>query len=106
MGKRFSSKSIIYQKKIVTLPFKTQKITNPINLNNMAVKGEIVIDRERCKGCGVCLGACPNTVIALSKNVNSKGYNYAEAVKDECIGCASCAIVCPDGVISVYRAKL
>ena len=88
------------------MPFKTQKITNPINLNNMAVKGEIVIDRERCKGCGVCLGACPNTVIALSKNVNSKGYNYAEAVKDECIGCASCAIVCPDGVISVYRAKL
>ena len=89
------------------MPFKTQKkYINPIKLNNMAVKGEIVIDRERCKGCAVCLGACPNAVIALSKNVNSKGYNYAEAVKDECIGCASCAIVCPDGVISVYRAKL
>ena len=35
----------------------------------MAVKGEIVIDRERCKGCAVCVGACPNAVIALSKNV-------------------------------------
>ena len=67
----------------------------------MAFKGEIVIDKERCKGCAVCVGACPNQVIELSKNVNGKGYNYAEAVKD-----ASCAIVCPDGVISVYKVKL
>ncbi|HIW87568.1 MAG TPA: ferredoxin family protein [Candidatus Onthomorpha intestinigallinarum] len=72
----------------------------------MAIKGAIVIDTERCKGCSVCVGACPNQVIALSKNVNGKGYNYAEATKDDCIGCASCAMVCPDGVITVYKAKL
>lgn len=69
------------------------------------VKGEIVIDVELCKGCGVCITACPNEVIALSKNVNGKGYNYAEPINDECIGCANCAIVCPDGVITVYKVK-
>jgi 2-oxoglutarate ferredoxin oxidoreductase subunit delta len=69
------------------------------------VKGSIVIEIERCKGCAVCLEACPNDVIALSKNVNGKGYNYAEMVNDECIGCANCAIVCPDGVITVYKVK-
>lgn len=69
------------------------------------VKGEIVIDIERCKGCAVCLSACPNDVISLSKNVNGKGYNYAESVNEECIGCANCAIVCPDGVITVYKVK-
>lgn len=73
----------------------------------MAIKGEIEIDIEHCKGCGVCVPACPNAVIALSKNVNAKGYNYAEGVKmDDCIGCANCAIVCPDGVITVYKAKV
>ena len=71
----------------------------------MAAKGTVVIDKERCKGCGVCIVACPKSVLALAKIVNGKGYNYSEAVVDECIGCASCAMVCPDGVITVYKVK-
>ncbi len=70
------------------------------------VKGDIVIDIEKCKGCEVCIAACPNSVIAMAKNVNGKGYHYAESVNEECIGCANCAIVCPDGVITVYKIKL
>lgn len=70
------------------------------------VIGDIVINIEKCKGCEVCVPACPNDVIAMSKNVNGKGYHYAQPVNDECIGCANCAIVCPDGVITVYRKKL
>lgn len=69
------------------------------------VKGEIVIDIQRCKGCQVCIPACPNEVIILSKNVNSKGYHFAEPANEECIGCSNCAIVCPDAVITVYRMK-
>ena len=68
-------------------------------------KGTLVIDAEMCKGCAVCVAACPNQTIALSKKVNGKGYNYLEMVNDACIGCANCAVVCPDGVITVYRAK-
>ena len=65
------------------------------------------MDIERCKGCKLCVVSCPQNVIALSPNVNQKGYHYAEPVKQElCIGCASCGIICPDGVISVYRAKV
>jgi 2-oxoglutarate ferredoxin oxidoreductase subunit delta len=70
------------------------------------IKGKIVVDIERCKGCGICIPVCPNDVIALAKEVNGKGYHYAEMIIDECIGCANCAIVCPDGVISVYKTKL
>lgn len=69
-------------------------------------KGAIKVDIERCKGCAVCLDACPYGVIELAKKVNGKGYNYAFMAKpDECIGCQNCAIVCPDGVIEVYRVK-
>jgi len=71
------------------------------------IRGAIVIDIEKCKGCGVCVPACPNDVIALGKEVNRKGYYYSGMVKpEECVGCANCAIVCPDGVISVYKIKV
>lgn len=68
-------------------------------------KGNIVIDIERCKGCEICIPACPQDVIALAKNVNRKGYHYTETVNNGCTGCTNCAIVCPDGVITVYRLK-
>ncbi len=70
------------------------------------IKGDILIDTEKCKGCQVCIPACPQEVIGVSKNVNGKGYNYVESVNDDCTGCMNCAIVCPDGVITVYRKKM
>ena len=71
------------------------------------IKGAIVVNTQRCKGCSLCIAACPKDVIALAKKVNVSGYPYAEAVKpNDCIGCASCAIVCPDGCISVYKKRM
>ena len=77
-------------------------------LNTMAkLKGAIVIDTARCKGCSLCVIACPQKVIALSGKVNIHGYPYVEAVQVEsCVGCASCGIVCPDGCITVYRKRM
>ncbi|NCC72701.1 MAG: 4Fe-4S dicluster domain-containing protein [Sphingobacteriia bacterium] len=70
------------------------------------VQGAIVVDIERCKGCEVCISACPTHVIELAKEVNAKGYHYAYMAHPEaCTGCTNCAIVCPDGVITVYRVK-
>jgi len=71
------------------------------------VKGAIVIDIQGCKGCEVCLEACPSDVIGIAKEVNRKGYHYTYMKDpDKCVGCANCAIVCPDGVITVYKLKV
>ena len=71
------------------------------------IKGAIVIDKEKCKGCEVCIDACPTQVISMSEDVNGKGYKYAYPEdKEACTGCTNCAIVCPDGVITVYRVKI
>ena len=67
--------------------------------------GTIVVDTNRCKGCALCVEACPQKIIALARMVNASGYNYAELTDEDCIGCASCGIVCPDGCITVYRKK-
>ena len=71
------------------------------------IKGAVVVNKERCKGCSLCAVACPGNVLELSKEVNSKGYNYAQMKSpDDCIGCANCGYVCPDGCITVYKVKL
>lgn len=69
------------------------------------VSGAVVVDRERCKGCDLCVVACPTDVLALMANeVNDRGYHYAYMKNPEaCIGCAACATVCPDACIEVYR---
>jgi 2-oxoglutarate ferredoxin oxidoreductase subunit delta len=70
------------------------------------IKGAIVVDREHCKGCELCVSACPTDVIRMEKDVNGKGYHFAYMENpDACTGCANCAVVCPDGVITVYRKK-
>lgn len=71
------------------------------------IKGAIIVDRERCKGCNLCVVACPLDLLTLTpKAVNKKGYHYAEQNNEDlCNGCTSCAIVCPDGCITVYRKK-
>ena len=71
------------------------------------MKGAIVVDRERCKGCELCVSECPTNVISMSPDVNGKGYRFAYMSNpDECTGCTNCAVVCPDGVITVYRKKV
>lgn len=71
------------------------------------IKGAIVVDTERCKGCNLCVVSCPVDVISLAKDVNIKGYNFAQPIlEDTCIGCAACATVCPDGCITVYKIKV
>lgn len=69
------------------------------------VSGTVVIDTERCKGCDLCVVACPVDVLELAaKSVNDRGYHFAMmAHPDACIGCAACATVCPDACIEVYR---
>ncbi len=69
------------------------------------VYGAVTIDARRCKGCDLCVVACPADVLELQpQEVNDRGYHYASVVNpDKCIGCAACATVCPDACIEVYR---
>lgn len=72
------------------------------------VKGYVEIDTMRCKGCNLCVVACPSDVLDLHPDeVNNHGYHFAYPKNpEECIGCANCAYVCPDACITVYRQKL
>ncbi|MBW7887625.1 MAG: ferredoxin family protein [Bacteroidetes bacterium] len=67
------------------------------------IRGTVHIETEICKGCELCIAACPQDSLALSSNINRKGYRYVELVQDNCTGCVNCALVCPDSAITVFR---
>ncbi|HIE09570.1 MAG TPA: 4Fe-4S dicluster domain-containing protein [Armatimonadetes bacterium] len=63
----------------------------------------VVIDGERCKGCGLCVAFCPKGALGLSNELNAKGAHPAELKHPErCTGCRHCALMCPEVCIEVY----
>ena len=69
------------------------------------IHGAVVVNTERCKGCGLCIHACPKHLLALEKkHINKKGHTpVCMTDVTQCIGCAFCAIMCPDCVITVEK---
>ncbi|HSM92511.1 MAG TPA: 4Fe-4S dicluster domain-containing protein [Anaeromyxobacteraceae bacterium] len=67
-------------------------------------QGDVRVDSELCKGCELCVAACPKDCLALSSGFNARGYRYVALAKDGCTGCAACAVVCPDTALTVFRA--
>lgn len=65
----------------------------------------IKIDREKCKGCELCMGVCKKTVIKISDKFNKMGYRFAEVIKEEnCTKCTSCCWICPDTCIEIKKS--
>ena len=63
---------------------------------------KIVVERDRCKGCELCVNACPQKILTMSEEINVKGYFFAKVAEPHrCIGCRMCAITCPDVAIEV-----
>jgi 2-oxoglutarate ferredoxin oxidoreductase subunit delta len=71
-------------------------------MTERATRGTVVIDVEKCKGCELCITACPPSVLVMSTEVNETGYRYPQLLSG-CTGCTACQMVCPDFVFTVYR---
>lgn len=68
---------------------------------------KLTIDYEKCKGCGMCVAACPKKILELNtEKLNLKGYNPVDIIdRSACISCAMCATMCPDCVITLTEEK-
>jgi 2-oxoglutarate ferredoxin oxidoreductase subunit delta len=68
------------------------------------VKGKIVVNRDLCKECLLCIEFCRKGCIEAGREYNSRGYRPVTAIEEkECNGCALCALMCPEVAIEVYR---
>jgi 2-oxoglutarate ferredoxin oxidoreductase subunit delta len=63
---------------------------------------QVVIDRDRCKGCDLCVQTCPQKVLGMGRDLNARGNFFATVVHPRhCIGCRLCCITCPDVAIDM-----
>ncbi len=66
----------------------------------------VIIDKELCKGCGLCIKFCPKKVLKVGSYINKMGYPATEYVGEGCIGCGTCFYMCPEpGAITVIKNK-
>ena len=58
---------------------------------------EILIDNEKCTGCGTCVDICPVTVFEMKEE-------KSVPIKiDECILCRACEVQCPENAIQIIE---
>ena len=78
----------------------------PFDLAEKAIKPpKVVIDKERCKGCGYCVEFCPKEALRTSEELSPKGYTLVEvADESKCLGCGLCEVLCPEFAIHLEIA--
>ena len=80
---------------------KEVRIKKGVPLGNVP---KITINKDKCKGCLLCISFCPKGKIKVGKELNKLGVNFVYFEDDgACIGCNQCAVVCPDCCIEVYK---
>lgn len=111
-----SNKEAIHKKFKIT-PLTPDRVKNwydrfqrsPLNLEGVEKpRGQVFVIPERCKECSYCWEYCPEDVLAMSEQINSKGYHYpmmAEGKEDACILCGFCQEICPDFAIFTEEKK-
>jgi 2-oxoglutarate ferredoxin oxidoreductase subunit delta len=71
-------------------------------MRTVRTRGTVVIDVEACKGCELCIEACPPGVLQMGTDANTRGYRYP-LLSPGCTGCKACSQICPDFVFQVYK---
>lgn len=75
----------------------------PFDQTDKAVRpGTVLVNKERCKGCGYCVEFCPREVLEMSDELSPKGYTLPVVASDSgCLGCGLCEALCPEFAIRV-----
>ncbi len=64
----------------------------------------VYINKEACKGCGICIAVCPKQILRFTKELNRRGVYYPEIIDEhKCILCENCMIYCPDFAVVVKK---
>ena len=68
-------------------------------------RGQLELNSDECKGCSLCVGACPPKVLRMTDRLNRYGYRPVTYDGRGCTGCGICFVVCPEpGAITVLVA--
>ncbi len=67
----------------------------------------VSVNRETCKGCGLCAKRCPMDAIQMQADpaANNKKGQTAALEAESCIGCGVCAYKCPSESLTLERRE-
>ncbi|MHA2251161.1 MAG: 4Fe-4S dicluster domain-containing protein [Candidatus Kariarchaeaceae archaeon] len=63
----------------------------------------LALDRDRCKGCSICVTICPYTALDMSTKKTHMGYIHPIEINGACIACRECVYACPDFALSIHK---
>ena len=66
----------------------------------MKPKKNVIINRDWCKGCGICVAFCPKEVLVMDDQDKA-----CWAYPEKCISCGLCELRCPDMAIELEENK-
>ncbi len=65
---------------------------------------KMTVDEYYCKGCGLCIDACPMKILEFAPHLNEQGYHPVVCRSpEECNACTLCYVTCPDGAITIEK---
>ena len=77
---------------------KQSQTRRPASKSDVDEKITIYINRDWCKGCGICVAFCPEGVLGLDENEKAVALN-----PENCVFCGMCELRCPDMAVEITR---
>jgi len=75
-----------------------------VNMPTTTTRGQVTVNWEECKGCGLCVESCPPKCLELVPELSPYGVHPARYTGEGCTACGICFYCCPEpGAITVYR---
>jgi 2-oxoglutarate ferredoxin oxidoreductase subunit delta len=71
---------------------------------SVLTRGTVTLDADTCKGCELCIAACPPRVLVMSSEVNELGYRYPKLLPG-CTACRACLQICPDFCFQIWKYR-
>ena len=68
-------------------------------------RGDVIITSHLCKGCSLCINACPPKVLVQGKELNRQGYYAVTYTGSGCTGCGICKRTCFYFAIDIKEGK-
>lgn len=63
-----------------------------------------VLDKEKCRACGLCAAYCPEGCVLIEEIAGQKKKKYTPDL-DFCKGCSLCAVVCTAKAIEMKEEE-